>query len=104
MSASRCPPYGDSTTRNRAVSCVQRALNWCVAEGLLPGNLLRGVKKDRMLRREKMITSAERAAVDAEVKDEAFPLFLLAMGQIGARSAEVRAITANDVRDEEWVF
>jgi integrase len=94
----------NSTTRNRAVSSVKRALNWCVSEGLLPENPLRSVKKDRMLRREKTITPEERAKIDAEVKDEAFRHFLFAMGQTGARSMEVRIVTAADVRDGEWVF
>lgn len=94
----------NSTSRNRAVSCVKRALNWCMQEGLISDNPLKAVKKDRMLRREKTVTPEERAKIDAEVKDEAFRLYLFAMGQTGARSMEVRTITAADVRDGEWVM
>ena len=94
----------NSTSRNRAVSCVKRALSWCVQEGLMPDHPLRAVKKDRMLRREKTVTPDERAKIDAEVKDQAFRLYLFAMGQTGARSMEVRLVTAADVRDGEWVM
>lgn len=94
----------NSTSRNRAVSCVKRALNWCMQEGLTPDNPLKAVKKDRMLRREKTVTPEERAAIDAEVKDEALRLYLFAMGQTGARSMEVRSVTAADVKDGEWVM
>lgn len=94
----------NSTSRNRAVSCVKRALSWCVQEGLIPDSPLKAVKKDRMLRREKTVTPDERASIDAEVKDQAFRLYLFAMGQTGARSMEVRTVTAADVRDGEWVM
>lgn len=94
----------NSTSRNRAVSCVKRALNWCVQEGLLADNPLKAVKKDRMLRREKTVSPDERAQIDAEVKDEAFRLYLFAMGETGARSMEVRTVTAADCRDGEWVL
>jgi integrase len=94
----------NSTSRNRAVSCVKRALSWCVQEGLIPDSPLKAVKKDRMLRREKTITPEEHARIDAGVKDQAFRLYLFAMGQTGARSMEVRTVTAADVRDGEWVM
>jgi len=94
----------NSTSRNPAVSFIKRAFNWCVQEGLLPDNPLKAVRKDRMLRRENTITPEERAKIDAEVKDEAFRLFLFAMGQTGARSMEIRTVTAADCRDGEWVF
>ena len=86
------------------MSCVKRALNWCVGEGLLQDNPLKAVKKDRMLRREKTTSPEERAAIDAEVKDEAFRLFIFAMGQTGARAMEVRSVTAADCREGEWAF
>ena len=80
----------NSTSRNRAVSCVKRRFNWCVQEGLIPDSPLKAVKKDRMPRREKTVTPEERAKIDAEVSDQAFRLYLFAMGQTGARSMEVR--------------
>jgi integrase len=94
----------NSTSRNRAVSCVKRALSWCVQEGLIPDSPLKAVKKDRMLRREKTVTPEEQAKINAEVKDQAFRLYLFAMGQTGARSMEVRMVTAADVLDGEWVM
>lgn len=94
----------NSTSRYRAVSCVKRALSWCVQEGLIADHPLKAVRKDSMLRREKTVTADERAAIDGEVKDQAFRLYLFAMGQTGARSMEVRSVTAADVRDGEWVM
>jgi integrase len=94
----------NSTSRNRAISCVKRALSWCVQEGLIPDSPLKAVRKDRMLRRETTVSPEEAAKINAEVKDQAFRLYLFAMGQTGARSMEVRTVTAADVRDGEWVM
>jgi integrase len=57
-----------------------------------------------MLRREKTVTPEERAKIDAEVKDQALRLYLFAMRQTGARSMEVRTVTAAEVRDGECVM
>lgn len=94
----------NSTSRNRAISCIKRALNHCVAEGLLSENPLARVKKPRMLRREAMVADVDRAAILAAVPDRAFQLFLFALGQTGARPKEVRTVTAADVRDRVWVL
>ena len=36
----------NSTSRYRAVSCVKRALSWCVQEGLIADHPLKAVRKD----------------------------------------------------------
>ena len=43
----------NSTTRNRAISCVKRAFNWCVEQGVLGRNPVQKMKKPRERRREK---------------------------------------------------
>ncbi len=76
------------TTRNRAISCVKRALNHCVGEGLLLENPLRNVRKPRIRRRDKVLTAEERQAIEAAVPDEAFRTFLFALGQTGAAGGD----------------
>src|SRR5207249_1634090 len=51
----------NDTTKNRAISVVSRAFNYCVEQGVLKANPIKGMKKPRMKRREKIITEAERA-------------------------------------------
>jgi integrase len=86
------------TTRNRAISIVQRALNWCVEQGVLLRNPLRGMKKPRERRREKILEPEERRQILAAVRDEPFRQFLFALGQTGARPIEIRTVTAADLR------
>jgi integrase len=92
----------NSTTRNRAISNVKRALNWCVDQGVLLKNPVHGMKKPKERRRETTLTSEERQQIVAAVRDEAFKQFLYALGQTGARPIEIRTVTAGDLRGGYW--
>jgi hypothetical protein len=90
------------TTRNRAISILKRALNWCVEQGVITKNPLRDMKKPRERRRETLISPEQKAAILAAVPDQAFLDFLFALGQTGARPAEIRTVTAADLKDGYW--
>jgi integrase len=90
------------TTRNRAISILKRALNWCVEQGVIGKNPIAAMKKPRELRREVIVTEEQRVAIVAAVKDEAFLQFLFALGQTGARPIEIRTVTAAEVKDGYW--
>lgn len=92
----------NGTTRNRAISIVKRALNWCVEQGVLGKNPVAKMKKPKERRREVTLTDEQRRAIVAAVKDEAFLHYLYALGQTGARPGEIRAVTAADLRDGYW--
>jgi integrase len=84
-------------TRRNAVICVKRAFNWAAAEGLLPQNPVRTVKKPPPARRERILTPEEWAEMFAAVVDQEFRDFLFAMRETGCRPGEVRKVTAEQV-------
>jgi integrase len=90
------------TTRNRAISNVKRALNWCVEQGVMTRNPIKDMKKPRERRRETVLSSEERQRIVSAVKDGEFLLFLFALGQTGARPKEIRTVTAANLRDGYW--
>jgi integrase len=92
----------NATTRNRAISILKRALNWCVEQGVISKNPIAAMKKPRELRREVIVTEDQRKAIVAAVKDQAFLQFLFALGQTGARPVEIRTVTAADLKDGYW--
>jgi integrase len=99
------PGWGPSTRRG-AVTAVKRALNWAADEGLIPANPLKQVKKPPARRRDRVLTPAERKAVAAAPRDEAFRLFVFALEQTGCRPGEVAAVTAAqvDLQAGTWTF
>lgn len=95
-----------STTQHQAISCVKRALNWAVDEGLLTDNPLKRVRKPPMQRRERIIDETEHQTILSAVKDEAFRQFLFALRDTGARPKEIRTVSKEHVNlgDGIWVF
>lgn len=58
--------------RRNAVICVKRAFNWAAAEGLLPQNPVRTVKKPPPAHRERVLTPEEWEELFAAVVDQEF--------------------------------
>jgi integrase len=98
-------PWG-ATTRNRAISCVKRALNWAVGEGLVPDNPLKTVRKPQAQRRERILSEDEHHLILDSIKDLAFREFLLALRETGCRPAEIRKVAKEhvDLTNGLWVF
>jgi integrase len=92
----------NATSRNRAISNVKRALNWCVEQGVLTKNPIKEMRKPKERRRETVLSPEERQRIVAAVKDQAFLRFLYALGQTGARPKEIRTVTAAELRDGYW--
>jgi integrase len=91
-------------SRRCAVICVKRAFNWAHAEGLLKENPLRSLKKPPAVRRERIVTPEEWAALVAAVRDQEFRDFLFALRETGCRPGEVRKVTAEQVNLELGVW
>jgi integrase len=85
------------SSRRNAVICVKRAFNWATAEGLLKESPVRSVKKPPAVRRERVLTAEEWAALVAAVRDQEFKDFLFALRETGCRPGEVRKVTADNV-------
>lgn len=90
--------------RRNAVICVKRAFNWAEAEGVLPSNPLKAVKKPPQPGRSRIVSEAEKKELLAAIKDRQFRDFVFAMQETGARPGEVRAVTAADVNLELGVW
>ena len=85
---------------------MKRTLNWAVDEGYLHANPLKKAPKPPTRRRDKVLSDAERAAIAAAPRDEAFRLFLLALENTGCRPGEVASVTAAHVSLDAgtWTF
>jgi integrase len=93
-------------SRCNAIEAVKRAFGWATAEGLLSKNPIQGIKKPAKGRRDRIVSSEERAAILAAIKDEPFREFVSAMQETGCRPSEVARVTAADVNLEAglWVL
>jgi integrase len=96
----------NATSRNSAVSSVKRAIHYAIAQGVLKDDPLCGLKKDRPLRRERLLTPAERKQIFDAIPDQPFREFLFALQESGARPGEVRRVTRAHVNLDAgvWVF
>lgn len=94
------------TTRNNAASCVKRAINFCLVQGVLKEDPLKGLRKDRPLRRERLLEPEERKEIFAAINDREFREFLFALQETGARPGEIRKLTREhvDLSAGLWVF
>jgi integrase len=86
------------TTRNRAVTVLTVALNWAVRMKVLRDNPIKGIEKDPLLPRDRIVRPEERRLILSAVKDRAFKLVLFALGSTGARPSEIRRVTAAELR------
>ena len=85
------------TSRHRAASCVKRAIHYGVEQGVLKEDPLAGLKKDRPLRRERLLDAGERKLIFESIPDLAFRQYLFALQESGlgrAKSASSPASTS----------
>ncbi|MBI3466672.1 MAG: phage integrase family protein [Planctomycetes bacterium] len=81
----------NSTSRNRAISCVLRAFNFGVRNKLIPYHQLQGMEKPRMKRRTKVLTEAEMTLL-LNGTDRHFRDYLEGLRESGARPGELRRL------------
>lgn len=102
----KCHPKWSDSSRNRAISCVQAALNYAVDQGVLERSPLSKMKKPQIARRERVLTGEERELLLANSHDDAFKEFLVAMLETGCRVGEVGSVTKANFHQEGgyWLF
>jgi integrase/recombinase XerD len=93
-----------TTGRRNVVICLKRAFNWCEAEGILPVNPVKKVRKPPAKARDRILSEEERTQVLTAIKDQQFRDFDFALTETGCRPGEVRRITAADVNLEQGVW
>lgn len=100
--------HPDWTTAKRcAVIAVKRAFNWAHAEGLIPSNPVKAVRKPPSKSRERFLTPEERRQIFDNYKaGDPFIEFLRAMQETGARPGEIAKVTTDNVnlRAGTWEF
>jgi integrase len=95
------------TTSGRcAVIALKRAYNWCEEQGLIPSNPLKKVRKPPAVRRDRILTPAERQEIFDAIRDREFREFVLALQETGCRPGEVARVTAAnvDLDNGVWIF
>ena len=94
------------TTRNRVIGEVKQAFNWGVEQGLIESNPIKTLRKPTAKRRERILSTEERAKIFDSIKDDAFRDFVIALQETGARPGEIRAVTATnvDLQNGVWVL
>lgn len=92
--------------RRNAVIAIKRTFNWAEAEGILPANPVKKVKKPPRTYRDRILTPEEKKEILAAIKDRQFREFVFAMQESGARPSEVRRVTAAnvDMKLGVWIF
>lgn len=97
LRAKRQRPWGQSSRRG-AITALKRVLNWAVKTHRLHENPIRHLQRPAAVRREKILTPAERAAILAFYSEgDPFRDFLIAMQESGARPGEIIRLTAADI-------
>lgn len=94
--------WGD-TSKNDAVSIVQRLLNWAIEEGYLQVSPIPKVKKPRRRRREIVYTSEQFHEVRTHTNEQMRDL-LDFLWWTGCRPQEARAIEQRHVHDDLVIF
>jgi integrase len=92
--------------RRHAITAVKRAFNWCEEQGVLPANPLKRVRKPPANRRDRVLTTVERAELLAAIADTEFREFVYALQATGCRPSEVSKVTAShcNLQIPAWVF
>ena len=81
-------------SRRGAITCIKRAFNWAVDEGLLNASPFKRVKKPPVVPRDRFLTVEERKEIFNAIKDAQFRDFVFAMQETGCRPSELRKATA----------
>jgi integrase len=84
-------------SRRHAIGILKRAFNWAEGQGYITANPIRGVKKPRGGKRQRVLTADERRQILEAIPDEPFRQFVFAMQETGCRPGEVAAVTAAQV-------
>jgi integrase len=97
--------WGEATRRCATIA-VKRAFNWAEAEGHLPANPLKNVKKGPPKRRERILTQDERHQILKKGRGKPFRQFVEALQETGCRPSEIAKVTAENVYLDlgVWVF
>ena len=91
------PGWGD-TTRNDAISHVQRAVNWAVKQRLIDASPINDVEdKPPRRRREVVYTPDQWKKIMEVVKDQPFRDLLAFMWETGCRPKEARTVERHHV-------
>jgi integrase len=83
--------------RRNAVIAIKRTFNWAEAEGVLPTNPLKHVKKPPATFRKRILTPEERQQLLAAIRDQPFRDLVLALMLSGGRPMEMAGLTAAQV-------
>lgn len=87
------------TTKNKAIGCVQTAINYCVDQEMIPFNPIKGMKKPQCSRRERLPTPEERRKILSVVHGP-FKRYLYALANSGARPGEIARITGSHFSEQ----
>jgi integrase len=90
------PGWADST-RACAITTISRAFNWAAQQKYLDVSPMRGFKKPRMTRRERLLEPAEVGAILDAIPDRQFRDFFVALVESGCRPGEAAKVEAKHV-------
>ncbi|MCA8998763.1 MAG: site-specific integrase [Planctomycetaceae bacterium] len=93
----------NSTSQAKAITVVQRMLNWAVEKEHLKSNPITGLKKPTQKRRDVVYTPQQWKKIRAEFTDE-FGDLLDFMYYTGCRPQEARTLEARHVHDDIVIF
>lgn len=94
----------NSTTRNDAISTVQRMINWAIEEGYITKSPIPRIKKPARKRREVCYTPEQWALIKSHVTDDCFSSFLDFLWITGCRPKEARDLEAKHIHDDLVIF
>jgi integrase len=97
-------PEWAEATRRCAMTAVKRAFNWADAEGHLPENPLKTVRKGPPTRRERILTAEERTQILQAARGKRFRQFVEALQETGCRPSEIANVTAANVSLEQGIW
>ena len=94
----------NSTTKNNAITCLQRVMNWSKSNWGLTNNPLQGMEKPPTKRRELIIEPKAFQKLLKKIRDESFRELLIVSDEVGARPQEVKRLEARhvDLKNQCW--
>ncbi|MCA9178430.1 MAG: site-specific integrase [Planctomycetales bacterium] len=92
------------TSKNDAISIVQRAFNWAVEEGHIQRSPLSKVAKPKRKRREIVYSSEQWKQIKSHVTDRLFLDLLDFLWATGCRPKEARTLEARHIRGQVAIF
>jgi len=93
----------NSTSRNDAITIVQRMLNWSVDQGYLAVSPIARIKKPKAKRREIVYTPQQWEQIKSHARGPFVP-FLDFLWSTGCRPKEARTMEARHVHDDLVIF